>query len=306
MKPEILLVEDNEHLLPNYADELNRKGAYVRVAVNDDEAIRIFNRHVSTISAIVTDMRLHDGSSSSDHSGGEMARRIKKSVPDLPIYCISAFDESPDYPIFDRFFEKNTEHGPTSFLENLPTIVESARRYDSQRFAAVPEELHALKRKYQISDIDFVQLVGNRRLSELEETALLVYQSALENAEGLSELHQPMSTEGSAEVLFVSPDYAKLLGFDVDLKRPLPIVLQRLMFEPVPGEPETTPSVWMAELFGFPLIYTYADGKDEAIVHLIRLLFDYKQQIESGLPISRDGRNFDYIRFTAFLNMLFT
>jgi CheY-like chemotaxis protein len=291
-RPEILLIEDELPLRGIYADELQASGAFVRLASDDEQGLDAFRQYVSSISAVITDMRLRSDSDE-DHSGGEMAQKIRKMAPDLPIYCNSAIDVEKLFPsVFDGYYTK----GSREIYKKFPEIVRRALSYENERFKSFPENLKALKDKYRISDVDFFDLVGNWRIPDLERAALLLFHESALIAESRHAGGGVPALSGSDQektIVFVSSDYAEWMK-EFNIQRPIPIVLER------------TEDVWVAELFGFPLIYTYADDKEEAIQYLLKLLLDYKQQMTSGARMSSDGRNIDYIRFAAFLNVLFS
>lgn len=288
-KPEILVVEDEPDARSIIANELQGQGARVLLAENDSEALDLFYRHASSIDAVVTDMRLRS-KRKDDHSGGELGKKLKQIAPRLPLYCNSAIDVYKEFPFFEKYFIKGSASKREDIYQNIPDIVQSAAAYENTRFAEIPESLVRLKQKYQISDVDFFELIGSRRLPELERTALLLFHKALEQAEG-SELGEnpPPQTE-IAEISFVRPGTKEAEG--IPLRKAVPIVVER------------TGDIWVAELFGFPLIYTYAEDRQEAILNLLNILLEYKAASKSDFASGARGGS-DHIRFSSFLKLLF-
>lgn len=224
-------------------------------------------------------MRLR-GKRRQDHSGGDLGKRLKQMAPRLPIFCNSAIDVRKEFPFFEKYFIKGSSSAHDDIYQNIPNIVQSAAAYENIRFAEVPEFLVQLKNKYQISDADFFELIGSRRLPELERTALLLFHRALEEAEGSTLDEVRSSDAGSAEVFFVQPGSREAQG--LQLKKAVPIVIER------------TADVWVAELFGFPLIYTYAEEREDAIHNLLHILHEYRGTVAEQFSLGTHAS--DYIR----------
>jgi CheY-like chemotaxis protein len=146
-KAEILVVENEERILESLANEFRIKGVRVITARNDEEGLRAFYRYASSISTVITDMRLRS-SRRDDHSGGEFAKRLKDIAPNLPVYCFSAIDVRQKFPYFERYFIKGA-FGKNDIFSNIPSIIEKAVGYENARFASVPESLVRLKKKYE-------------------------------------------------------------------------------------------------------------------------------------------------------------
>jgi CheY-like chemotaxis protein len=292
-KPEILVVEDDSEARDILANELQAKGARIQLAANEQEALDLFYKRASSIDAVVTDMRLR-GERKSDRSGGELGLKLKRIAPNLPVYCNSAIDVREQFPFFDAYFVKGSIGRPEfDIFENLPNIVERAASYESARFSEIPEALINLKAKYRISDVDFFELVGSRRLLELERTALLLFHRALERAEEANlgeEANQPPLE--NVEIFLVEPSAAEAAS--IPLKKAVPFVIS------------ANGDIWIAELFGFPLIYSYAESKSAAIQHLLALLFDYyKEESKSATADKTTPTYLDHIKFSKFLRLLF-
>lgn len=288
-KPEILVVEDEEDARTIIANELQGQGARVLLAEDDAQGLEVFYRHASSIDAVVTDMRLRS-KRRDDHSGARLGEKIKQLAPRLPVYCNSAIDLRAKFPFFEQYFIKGSEAKGDDIYQNISAIVEAAAAYENSRFAEVPESLVRLKAKYQITDSDFSELVGSRRLLELERTALLLFHKAVDQAEAIAVGESPSAEPVSTEISFVQPGDRE--ARDLPLKKAIPIVIEK------------TADIWIAELFGFPLIYTYADERDEAIRNLLNILLEYSKNVtsEASLP-GRSGS--DHIRFAGFLKLLF-
>ena len=151
----------------------------------------------------------------------------------------------------------------------------------------------SLKKKYQIADADFFTLVASQRLSDFERTALLLVHRVTEDAadpDSAAPQHSAES-ESVADIEFVTAQIAAAAG--VPMKRPVPVVVER------------ADGIWIAEPFGFPLVYSYADTKEEAKANLLHSLFEYSTIAKQQGSITVGAESTDLVRFGAFLNLLF-
>jgi CheY-like chemotaxis protein len=295
-KPEILVVEDEPEARDILANELQARGARIQIAADEREALDLFYKRASSIDAVVTDMRLH-GERKSDRSGGELGKKLKRIAPNLPVYCNSAIDVREQFPFFDAYFIKGSFGRPENdIFENLNNIVEQAANYENTRFSEIPEALVNLKIKYRITDPDFLELIGSRRLLELERTALLLFHQALERAEGVTLGDAAdQAPFPNAEICLIEP--GSPMAADTPIRKAVPFVVS------------LDEGVWIAELFGFPLIYSYAESRKAAIQHLLALLSDYYREEfteQSKGGVVAKAAYVDHIKFSTFLRLLFT
>ncbi|KQU49927.1 transcriptional regulator [Bosea sp. Leaf344] len=87
----VLLVEDELLIRMDIESSLVEAGFDVVDAANGADAMRIFDERPADFSAVITDIRLGQGS-----NGWEVARYIRASVPTMPVVYISG-DSTGDW-----------------------------------------------------------------------------------------------------------------------------------------------------------------------------------------------------------------
>lgn len=286
-RPTILYVEDRPKMRDMYSRVFQEAGARVLAAANVNDAFKVYRRQAFEISALVTDIRL-ENESEFDVSGIGLATRIAEVDPGLPRIGLTAFDSQVGEGVLDEVLKKTVRHSddPESIYKHVPRIVEMAQRYDENRFGNVPEDLLALKNKYRISSIDFERLISSWRIADLGRLALLAWHDSQNSVED-----DEASPDDSNRAIRFLP-VGTPLPSGGSLQSPLAIVTH----------PAGTGTI--AELYGMPLVFTFADDPDEAEQALLEHLFDCYGNI--GDPDDFVGPNvIDVIRFRSFLNRLF-
>ncbi|MDH5768914.1 MAG: response regulator [Nitrospirota bacterium] len=88
----ILVVDDDEHILRLYKDELSEEGYEVVLAANGKEAIELFHKEDPDL--VTLDIRLPD------IDGIQLLRQMKEKKPRLPIIMSTAYDYRDDFSIW--------------------------------------------------------------------------------------------------------------------------------------------------------------------------------------------------------------
>ncbi|MBM4141086.1 MAG: response regulator [Nitrospira sp.] len=88
----ILVVDDDEHILRLYKDELSEEGYEVVLAVNGQEALELFHKEDPDL--VTLDIRLPD------IDGIQLLRQMKEKKPRLPIIMSTAYDYRDDFSIW--------------------------------------------------------------------------------------------------------------------------------------------------------------------------------------------------------------
>lgn len=88
----ILVVDDDEHILRLYKDELSEEGYEVVLAANGKEALELF--HQEDPDLVTLDIRLPD------IDGIQLLRQMKEKKPRLPIIMSTAYDYRDDFSIW--------------------------------------------------------------------------------------------------------------------------------------------------------------------------------------------------------------
>lgn len=288
VRPTILLVEDRPTIRDLYARVFQDAGARVLSAADAQDAYEVYRRQAFEISALVTDVRL-ESDSMFDISGIALAARIAEVDPDLPLYGLTAFEPHIGEAVLHQVLRKTVRDSddPASIYKHVPRIIDTAQRYDDARFGNIPEELLQLKAKYRISAVDFERLISSWRIGDLGRLALLAWHDSQ---------FEPIETEradapsGGRTIRFVAR------GSNVDGHA----VLQQDMA----AVTRATPSGFLAELYGMPLIFAHGDTPEGAITALLMHLRDCHRTM--GTPDDFSGHNIvDVVRFRAFLDRLF-
>jgi len=88
----ILVVDDDEHILRLYKDELTEEGYEVVLAANGQEALELFHKEDPDL--VTLDIRLPDV------DGIQLLRQMKEKKPRLPIIMSTAYDYRDDFSIW--------------------------------------------------------------------------------------------------------------------------------------------------------------------------------------------------------------
>ena len=88
----ILVVDDDEHILRLYKDELSEEGYEVVLAANGKEALELFHKEDPDL--VTLDIRLPD------IDGIQLLRQMKEKKPRLPIIMSTAYDYRDDFSIW--------------------------------------------------------------------------------------------------------------------------------------------------------------------------------------------------------------
>ena len=88
----ILVVDDDEHILRLYKDELTEEGYEVILAANGQEALELFHKEDPDL--VTLDIRLPDV------DGIQLLRQMKEKKPRLPIIMSTAYDYRDDFSIW--------------------------------------------------------------------------------------------------------------------------------------------------------------------------------------------------------------
>lgn len=88
----ILVVDDDEHILRLYKDELTEEGYEVVLAANGQEALDLFHKEDPDL--VTLDIRLPD------IDGIQLLRQMKEKKPRLPIIMSTAYDYRDDFSIW--------------------------------------------------------------------------------------------------------------------------------------------------------------------------------------------------------------
>lgn len=283
---EILIVEDLPKQRAALASVLEGEGILVRSAAGYDDAIAIYERHVSTIGAVVADIRLDDNDID-DKSGINLAKDIKSMSPRLPVYTNSAHDNLDEEIDFVDFrFVKATPEDKFNILKNTEKIVAAAKEYDENRYKSVPGELLKLRDKYDISPQDFTKLLSAWRLSDIQKTAVCLVHQSIHEAD--TEVNAPIKEHMNLQFIQPSKDSETLSK----LTQQIPVFMSK------------ENGYWVAELFGFPMIYTYSNTRDNALNNLVDSVYELHCSLNADKVECTDQRA-DYLRLRSYLSNVF-
>ena len=280
------LIEDRMDVLTTTSDLLKENGFRVISADGFDKAYNIFRRKASEINVVITDCRL-DEEDDENEDGLKLARFIKKASPKTPVIGVSAYDKfKKGYRYFDLFYEKGEPEEENDFFTNIPRIAEKINEFQKEENTKTPKLLLDIKRKYHITNSDFRTLVQNRHLTPSVEKALLA-------AHVHSDTHSmELSTDDEVQKKYpvvISPEDGAKRSFDINT----PFIAIMTQYD----------EFSMAELYGFPMIYTYGENENIARTELIELLKEYHEELnetESDL-----NNTPDVVRFSLYLKELF-
>jgi CheY-like chemotaxis protein/predicted RNase H-like HicB family nuclease len=278
----VLLVEDRDNVRLALRSTLTERGLKVIEASGKEDAISLFRRNAGIISGAITDLRLVDDADENDVSGVEVGRMLKQHIPDLPVYCNTAYDidrhHIEDSP-FDQVFRKSDPSPEKNIASNFDSIQKALEIFDSSRFEKIPEQLQRIKSKYSITDEDFLHLVSVSPISSKIKTALTL---AHELAEG-GDIEDYAT--GTSQLVVLEDGME--LGTGLVLKQALPVVHK------------VSEGIHIVEVFGVPTIYAYGDDYAEAVEGLLESLVTYRQELlEETQPNNADF----LIRFQLFLS----
>lgn len=278
----VLLVEDRDNVRLALRSTLTERGLKVIEASGKDEAVSLFRRNAGIISGAITDLRLVDDADENDVSGVEVGRMLKQHIPNLPVYCNTAYDidrHDLENSPFDQVFRKSDPSPEKNIASNFDSIQDAVVKYDSSRFEKIPAQLQRIKAKYSITDEDFLHLVSVSPISSKIKTALTL---AHELAEG-GDLED--YTSGASQLVVIED--GTRLSDDLVLKQSLPVVHK------------FAEGVHIVEVFGVPTIYAYGDSYSEAVEGLLESLGAYwKELLEEPQPNNADF----LVRFQLFLS----
>jgi CheY-like chemotaxis protein len=295
--PTILLVEDRDNVRDQLARNLHEAGAVVLPARDSNEAYRVYQRRVSEIAALVTDIRL-DEADTNDRSGVTLAKRIAQIAPDMPRFGVTAYNTQVGEGFFDEVFEKKIRKTARSIYRHFTSIVQRASQYDDARYSTVPADLLALKEKYGISNSDFSTLISSWRVEDIGRLAFLEWHDVQgadtnsSNADDHQVDHQSRGDRYERRITFVRRGRRiNEIGSVINDFA----VVSRFTDEGV-----------LAQLFGMPLIFTYADTEDEAVDALVDYLFECFTSMGQPEQFAPHNNLTDVVRFRAFLDRTFS
>ena len=286
VSPSILYIEDRPDYRESTAQRLQEAGARVLVASNADEALERFMKSASVVSAIVTDLQLSE-SDQGDRSGIELSNKIHSISPMLPRFAITAHASSAKETTWSGVYQKEFDPRDRKLKSFLKLVVTEATKFDENRYSDLPEELLKLKGKYGITNSDFSRLLMGARIQDVGKIALLnLHDLQLKSQFDPDELAVPKHRE-----IYIAASGTLVEG--MPLLTDVATVIVR------------SEGVWIAELFGFPLIFAYADSEQEAVANLLEHLLECYAQISGKSDFENERHLVDIVRFQEFLLQIF-
>ena len=247
---------------------------------------------MSEIAALVTDIRL-DEANSNDRSGVILAKRIAQIAPAMPRFGVTAYDTHVAMGFLDEIFKKKTRRAPRSIYRHTASIVARAAEYDDSRYSSVPSELLALKEKYHINSTDFSTLVSSWRVGDIGRLAFLDWHEAqlVDSTVIAVECKDQLETHEERQLSFV--------------KKGTPVAESAVVANDFAIVSRFTDEGVLTQLFGMPLIFTYADTQQEAVTALIDYLYDCFLTMGEPRQFAAQNNFADVVRFRTFLDRTF-
>jgi CheY-like chemotaxis protein len=277
-----LLVEDLPDIKKTTSEMLRKDGFNIISAGNLIDAKKIFQRRASQINIVIADCRLDEGDPS-NIDGKKVASYIKKLNPDLPVVGVSAHKQV-DTSMFDVYYRKGGVSGPKNFFDNIDAIKSLAEKYRQRHQKDLPSALIKIKNKYNIDDNDFRTLVQHHQLTpSIEKSLLAIYKSSC--------LASELEKKGlkKQEVNLISPDDPNMRSYNFRN----PFICVASFYK----------DFVIAELYGFPMIYTYGDTYESALADLVNLLKDYFEELHHNKQEAKNDP--DVVRFYCYLMEIF-
>ncbi|MBQ0932112.1 response regulator [Ideonella alba] len=247
-----LLVDDSEKALREKSQLLEQAGFRVIRAKDEVSAQREFAAS-PTISFAMVDINLH-AERAEDKSGVLVARRLRATLPDLPIVGYSAaFAEDAlseeDYGPFSEAHGRGRLNA-SQLLENITRWIDDANRFWEGRKADARLKLNVLKEQYpRGTSIDF------------ELVRMLTPERASPDSDGKANVERSLREAGyRLRVVDAGQTRPTVSGDMVVVPRPLWIWTKDCEDHAV------------AEIYGYPELYSVADNEAEAIEGLLVLM----------------------------------
>lgn len=255
-RPTALLVEDDPDAL-KYRSKLLEASGFMALGVSGpDEALREF-RAVPAIDLVLTDIHLKP-KIRRDMSGLRVAKEIRRIDKKIPIVGYSAFFSEGDLPkhelkIFDQYFPKGAGHD--KILADVGVWKDLAEAYRTARSQWAASKLAEFRQQFPVGKSEFSLL---RRLVP-DQTA---------DAE-----------EDSID------DILRKAGFRLRLiepgtRRPRVDAGEGKMISPVAVWLRTEAKAVVAEVYGYPELYSYGDDDEEAIRNILLLMDGFYEEFK--------------------------
>lgn len=154
----ILVVDDQRRTLGSMKRLFERRGQRVLGANDASEASSIFSKDVSTIYAIVIDLRLTDATVG-DLGGFELACRFRQFNKYIPIFIYSASEIDDSVKSDSRINKTYRKGGKRSEGIDVDEILTVAQTYWDDFHRDDPHELLSLKDELKIDEDSFLRLI---------------------------------------------------------------------------------------------------------------------------------------------------
>lgn len=269
LQPLALLVEDDEKSL-RLRQELLSEHGIITVAVRSvEEAMREFLASPG-VDLVITDIKLNP-TIPGDKAGVGLADQLRHISKDLPIVGYSAAFAEGDLSTLERqsftSYYPRGRAGAREFAKYVQEWRQDAVTFHEKRISSAQERLSDLRKKYALSEPDYSVL------------RFLVP-------------HKLIQADGDPESV---ENVLRGAGFELRLigrgsKRPTVDDNFRSVKSPIPVWLREENGVSVAEVYGFPELYSHGKTKDGALENLLVLMDGFYQDLSVTSDESTSNR----------------
>lgn len=261
--PAVLVVEDNPQSRKTRVDLLREYEFRVFDAANAASAMTHVHS-IPSLDLIITDINLDPGSTT-NKSGLDLARRIRGEHSTIPIVGYSAYFTEGDLPRADRKVFNDYLGKGSSKISELEARLEKWHRlaleHRQKRLEAAADDLERLRKKYGSPNPDFATLL------------LLKPQESAPSRSGVPSSEELLN-EAGYQLQIIEPGTSRPALSETDAKiiSPLIVWLKR------------EDDVVVAEVYGYPLLYSFGESESEAVTQLLLLMDGFYKELVSEKP----------------------
>jgi CheY-like chemotaxis protein len=263
--PLALLVEDEPKSLRLRRMLLKQHGFVILAVQTVKDALREFVA-APGVDLVITDIRLNP-KIPQDKSGVELAEHLRRIAQDLPIVGYSAaFAENDltqsERDLFTSYYPRGSS-GATEIAKYIESWRGMAEEFHVRRLNEATLRLATYRRKYVLSEPDYATL------------RFLVPHRLIQTEGSIASIEEVLNQAGF-ELRMVERGYSRptLDDQSAHVTSPIPVWLR------------TEKDASIAEVYGFPELYSFAETKDEALKTLLLLMDGFYQDLRGASDLS--------------------
>lgn len=252
--PIALLVEDEPKSLKLRQGLLKQHGFLALAVQTAEDAMREFAASPG-VDLVITDIRLNP-QIPGDKSGVELAEQLKHVAADIPIVGYSAaFAENDltheEIGLFTSYYSRGNEKA-TEIIKHVEKWRRMAEAFRERRRRAAQAKLEEYRRKYPVPEPDFA-------------TLRFLVPHRLAQPGGSAESIEDVLHEAGFQFRLIERGHSRptLADSPAIVKAPIPVWLR------------TTEGTPVAEVYGFPELYSFGNTEEDAIRNLLLLMDGY-------------------------------